>query len=153
MKKNIDNFFPFIIMIIGIIVTAMLFLPALSFPDSDSSFLGYEVVFGTEFVNLGSFASGEIVWSILGVIAYISPLIGGLLVLYFRKSTFTSMALFTVGAVLLFTLPSYTKTTVTLLGTVTEINIDWVVSYGLIIAGVLSAVGAFLCLFKFIYKK
>ncbi len=153
MKKNTENLLSFIVVVIGIIVAAMIFLPALAFPDSESSFLGYEVVFGTEFVNLGSFASGQIVWSALGIIAFISPLIAGLITLYNKKNTLISMVLFAVGAILLFPLHMYTKTTITILGTVTEIDIDWVISYGLMIAAILSTFGALITLYRYIYKK
>jgi len=153
MKKNNENLTAFIVMIIGIVSTAMIFLPALSFPDSDSTFLGYEVVFGTEFINLGSFASGQIVWSFLGIVAYLSALIASLIVVFSKKGIMISSALFAIGATLLFTLPTYTKTTITIMNTVTEIQIDWVISYGLIISASLATLGLIVCLYKIIYKK
>ncbi|MBU1145785.1 MAG: hypothetical protein KJ971_08060 [Firmicutes bacterium] len=150
MKKNTESLFSFIITFIGIAVAVMIFFPALSFQNSDSSFLGYEVVFGTEFFYLDSL---QIVWSFWGVLAYLLPLIASLVMLYFKKSSIISLLLFTVGAVLLFTLPLYTTTTVTILSIVTEIEFDWILSYGLIIAGILSSMGAFLCLYRLTYKK
>lgn len=152
MKKNTKNLLSFILIVIGITVTIMAFLPALSFPDSDSSFLGYEIAVGTKFVNLGSFASGQINWSIWAIFAYLSPLIGGFLTLYYKKIKIVSIALFAVGTLLLVILPNYTQASITIFGTVTNIDIDWVISYGLIMAIIFSASGLMLSIYMYIHK-
>ncbi|MBU1020906.1 MAG: hypothetical protein KJ847_06785, partial [Firmicutes bacterium] len=111
------------------------------------------IAFGTEFANLGSFASGQIEWSILAVLAYAIPLLASFIVLYVKKTSLIPTALFAIAAILLFTMPSYTKTTITIINSVTSLEIDWVMSYGLIIATILSAFGFLLSLFMFVYKK
>lgn len=141
------------VLIFGFIVSFLLFLPSITSSDSASSFLGYEVMFGTEFINLGSFASGQIVWSPLAIIAYLAPLAAGLIITFTKKSAIFSFALLTVSAILLFSLPEYTKTTITILNTVTEIQVDWEITLGLIMSGFLSVLGSVICLYILIYKK
>lgn len=152
--KNVKlDLVSFLLLVIGIITMTMIFFPALTASGSDSSFLGYELAFGTDFVNIGSFASGQIVWSPLGILAYLTPLAAGLVAVFTKKRVLISFVLFTLGAILLFTMPVYTKATVTLFDSVTEINVDWSFSYGLIIAGVFAALGSGVCLHNLIYKK
>ncbi|MBI9008581.1 MAG: hypothetical protein JEZ05_00995 [Tenericutes bacterium] len=153
MKKSTNNLLSFILIIFGIAVVIMIFLPTLSFPDSDSSFLGYEVAFGTEFVNLGSFASGQINWSILAILGFVFPLIASLITMYYKKIKAASIALFAAGAVLLITMPIYTQASITVLGTVTDIDIEWVITYGLIMAIVFAMFGLLLSIYMFINKK
>lgn len=153
LMKNIKlDLVSLILVIIGIMSTAMLFFPALSFSNADSTFLGYEVVFGTEFVNLGTFSSGEIVWSILGTIAYLSPLIAALTIIFYKKGIIISLVLFILSTILLLTLPSYTKPTITIINTVTDIAVEWSFAYGLIIAATLSTLASILSLFKITYQ-
>jgi hypothetical protein len=152
--KNIKfDLVSFITLIIGIIATIMIFFPALTASDSNSTFLGYEVAFGTEFVSLGSFGSGQIAFSPLGILAYLAPLFASFIALFMKKGKFISLILFTISAVLLFTLPAYTKATITILNTVTDIQVDWAMSYGLIIAGVLSILGVIVCLYSMAENK
>jgi hypothetical protein len=153
MKKENEKLIKYIIIVVGLVASLMLFLPALAAPESDSSFLGYEIAFGTEFANLGSFASGEIVWSIFGILAYATPLLASLVILYLKKTTILSAALFAIGTVLLFTMHLYTTTTITILNSVTEIEINWVIAYGLFIAIALSAFGFLLSLYLVVSKK
>lgn len=131
-----------IVLITGIIATFTIFLPTMAFPNGSSTiFSGTEIVFGAEFVNFGSWASGNVHFSFLGVVAYLLPLAASIIVIFMKKGYLIAILLFTVSAVLLFLLPDYTKTTVTLLGNETEIDIDWVISYGLIIARSLTVLG------------
>jgi hypothetical protein len=58
-----------------------------------------------------------------------------------KKGCLISAVLFTISVVLLFLLPVYTVTTVTVLGQVNEIEINWITSYGLIIAQSLVILG------------
>ena len=150
MKKNTESLFSFVLLVIGIVVVTMIFLPVLTLPNSDLTFLGYEVVFGTKFTNLNVF---HIVWSFWGVLAYMIPLLASIVAIYLKKSSIISLILFILGAVLLFTMPLYTKTTITFMGAVREVDIDWSISFGLIIAIILSTFGAFLCLYKLVYKN
>jgi len=147
-NKTNDNNFSIIILLAGIVATAMLFFPAMAFPDSDTTFLGYEIVFGTEFANLGGFVTGQVLWSILGILAFFLPLAAGLIYVYVKKSAFLSGLLFIAGAVLLVLIPEYTKTTVTVLNITNEIDVSWVLSYGVMIAVVCSLIGVFATMIK-----
>jgi len=59
-----------------------------------------------------------------------------------------STILFIASAILIFLIPEFTKVTVTVLGNVNEINVEWTYGSGLIIAASLSIFGALLGLFK-----
>lgn len=149
MKKINREILSTIIIVIGILSVVAIFLPSMAFPDSDTSFSGIEIVFGTEFVNFGSWASGNIHFSFLGVLAYLLP-IGALLSVILAKNGYLiSVLLFGVSAVLLFLLPDYSKTTITLINSTSEIEVNWAISYGLVLARwmavlgvIISAVGA-----------
>ena len=150
MKNNklFNQLFIGLVLIIGIIATFMLLLPAMAFPDSDSTFTGYEIVFGTEFANLGGFVTGNIVASIWGVLAYTLPLIAAFVAIFVKKGSIIAVILFALSAALLLTMPDYTITTVTILNNTSEIDVEWVRSYGVIIASICSFVGIILTLFK-----
>lgn len=153
MKTTKENLVPFIALFIGFTVTIILLLPALFVADSDTSFVGYEVVFGTEFANVSSFASGEITFSILALTGFLSPLAAGIIAAFTKQSMLISAGLFALGAVLLFLVPVYTTATMTVLGSVTEIDIEWTYAFGLVIAAVLSTLGAVVSLVNGIKKR
>jgi len=142
----------FISIILGIAATLMIFLPALSTGDSDTSYTGLQIALGHEFANLGEFASGEIVFSIFALLAYILPLTAALLLLFRENSHLIATILFGIAMFLLLFIPEFTVVTVTLLGTVTEISIDWTFAIGLFGAIILSGVGLCVGLYT-LYKK
>jgi len=152
MNKNQIFIRSFIILTLGLVATLMIFLPALSYSDSDTSFTGFQAVFGTEFFDLGAFGSGEITFSILGIIAFLAPLSASLIAVFFKKGMLMASLLFALSAVLLFTLPAYTTTTISVFGTVTEIDISFAMAYGLIIAAVLAIIGAVFTMSTVLYK-
>ncbi len=141
MKNFSRNGFSLLAIFFGIAATLMIFFPAMSFPNSEESFLGFEIAFGVEFVNIGNLASGQVVGNILSMLAYILPLAAIVILMFVKKGTIVSMVLFGIGTVLLFLMPYYTVTTVSILGTINEIDIDWVKSTGLIIAIICSIGG------------
>lgn len=148
MKLNNIKGLSLLSLILGITSALMIFFPAMAFPNSDSSFLGYEIAFGTEFVNLGSWASGQIVMNFLSILAFLLPLAAVIVILLSKKATVISIILFAVSIVLLFLMPLYTVTTVTVLGNTNEIDIEWAMSYGLIIAIISSVSGLLTGLYK-----
>jgi hypothetical protein len=149
-NKTFNQLFTGLVLALGILATFMLVLPAMRFPDSDSVFKGYEIVFGTEFANLGGFVTGNIVASIWGILAYLLPLAAALIAVFVKKGTIIAFLLFTLSAVLLLTMPDFTKTTVTILNNVTEIDVNWEITYGLIIASVCSLLGIVVTMYKLI---
>lgn len=146
MKEKVMNI-SFLSLIIGIAATAMIFLPAIKYESIDTVYSGLQATFGVEIVDIG-IASGQLEFSIWALLGYGLPIIAGILGLIFRKGAFISTVLFAVAAVLLFTLPQYVNATATGFGGSTEIEIDWVMQYGLIVAGSLSVLGVFSSLFQ-----
>ena len=65
--------------VFALVAALMVFFPAVSSGDSNTSYTGLQVAFGHEFVNLGGFASGQIEYSILNGLAYLLPLAAALL--------------------------------------------------------------------------
>jgi hypothetical protein len=149
-NKTFSQLFTGLVLGLGVLATFMLVLPAMRFPDSESVFKGYEIVFGTEFANLGGFVTGNIVASIWGILAYLLPLAAALIAVFVKKGTIIAFLLFALSAVLLLTMPDFTKTTVTIINNVTEIDVNWEIAYGLIIASVCSFLGIVLTLFKMV---
>lgn len=150
MKKINNTFFATAIFMFGIVAIGMIFLPALIYNDTDSSFTGIQAVFGTEFASLGLLGSGQIEMNILGIIAFALPMVAGIIAVLFNnfKGAIVSIALFTAGAILLFLLPTFATTTVTVLGETSAVDVGWTMGYGLIIAACASIIGAVLSLAK-----
>jgi len=148
MKNFTKSLFSFLALIFGIVAAFMLVLPAMAFPDSDSVFTGYEIVFGTEFANLGGFVTGNIVSSIWGILAYLLPLAAALIAIFVKRGAVFSVILFALSLALFLTLPDYTVTTVTILNNTSEINVEWTIASGLVIASVCSLLGFIVTLFQ-----
>jgi len=133
--------------IVGLIATLMIFLPALSIDDT--SYTGFEIAFGKQladidFFGLGSVASAKLPFSILASLAYALPLIAGIVALAFKKARLVSSVFFVIALVLMFTLPNVIEVQYTLAGNESSASVDWVMSFGLILAIVTSAIGAVL---------
>jgi len=142
MKLNSVKNLKLLSVIFGIIGTFMIFFPALAFPNSDSSFSGFKIAFGTEFVNLGEIANGRILFNVFAILAYFLPVSAALVLLFAKKrSDMISTILFGVSVLLLLLMPTYTVVTVTVLGNTNRVDIEWVFSFGLIIAIVCSIGG------------
>ncbi len=138
----------FITMIIGFAAAVMIFLPALGFEDSDTVYSGWQATFGYEIIDFGIWGSGQLEFNFLAVLAFGLPLVAGITALLFKQGALVSTGLFIVSAILLFMLPEHTIATATVLGSTSQVDVDWVMQYGLITAGVLSIAGAFTSLFQ-----
>jgi hypothetical protein len=148
MKTLQKDTYKFVMIVTGFISALMILFPVLVLKDSETSFTGLEVAFGHEFANLGQWASGEIQFNPFVFLAFVLPLIGAINLLVSKKGYFVSMILFVISAVLIFMIPELTTVTVTILGNVNEIDIDWTYGAGLILAGVLSITGSLLSAYK-----
>jgi len=147
-NKTVNQLFTGLMLVVGIMATFMLAMPAMAFPDSDTVFTGYEIVFGTEFANLGGFVTGNIVASIWGILAFVLPLAAAIVALFVKRGAILAVILFALSAALLLTLPDFTVTTVTILNSTNEINVEWTIAYGLTIATICSFIGVALTLFQ-----
>lgn len=141
MRRITSNGFATSMVVLGFIATLMIFLPALILKDSDTSYTGLQIAFGHEFANLGPWASGEIKFNPIVLIAYLLPLVGSLLIMFTKKGYLSATVLFFIAAVLLFLTPQFTVVTVTVLGNANEVDVDWTYGIGLIIAASLSILG------------
>ena len=148
MKKLQKVDFKLTSVVIGIIASLMIFLPVLVLKDSETSFTGIQVAFGHEFASLGSWASGEIIFNPIVLLAFVLPITGSLILMLTKKDYLLSTLMFFIGAILIFMIPQFTTTTVTILGNVTDIDVEWTYGLGLILAGSLSILGTLLGLIK-----
>lgn len=146
MRERVMNI-SFLSLIIGIAATAMIFLPAIKYESIDTVYSGFQATFGVEIVDIG-IASGQLEFNVWALLAFGLPAIAGILAVLARKGALISAVLFAVAAILLFTLPQYVNATATGLGGSTDIEIDWVMQYGLILAGSLAILGAGASLFQ-----
>ncbi len=152
MKKIQDRDIRLTSIIVGILATIMILFPVLVLKDSETSFTGLEVAFGHEFASLGSWASGEIAFNPIVLLAFILPLAGSAVLMFTNKGHLLSTILFGAAAILIFMIPQFTTVSITILGNVNSIDVDWTYGVGLIFAASLSVFGVLLGLFKS-YKK
>lgn len=152
MNKINKSVYAIVILIIGVAATAMIFLPALIYRDTNASFTGIKAIFGSEFVNLGIFGSGVLEPNILGMVAFALPLIAGLIAVLFNKGAIISLILFIIGGALLFTLPMYQVASVTILGNRSVLDVTWTLGYGVVIAACASVAGALVSLLKVVSR-
>jgi hypothetical protein len=152
MRKKYHAYFKASHLFIGLLATMMVVFTTLIFSDTDASFTGLEVIFGKTFANLGPWASGEIKFSILALLAFLLPAIASILPIIRKKGYLVSTFVFMFAAALLFMIPKFTKVTVNLFGNINEFEVDWVYGTGLIVAIVLSIIGALISSINY-YKK
>jgi hypothetical protein len=138
--------------VIGFIVLLMMLLPALILKDTETSYTGLEIGFGQEFASLGSWASGEIAFNPLVLLAFVLPFVGSLIPMVMTKGFIISTIMFIASIILLVMIPQLTTVTVTLLNTVTEIDVEWTMGLGPILAALFSIIGAGLGMFS-IFKR
>jgi len=136
-----------LLLLSGVIAFIMVFFPALGHASSETVFKGYELIIGKEFIDLGSIASGQIEPNILIGLAYVLPILA-CLVAVLKKGAIISFILFIGSSVLLFLVPVMTVASVTILGNTNEIDVEWVMQFGLYIAIGLTIFGAFLSIFQ-----
>ncbi|MDO9629824.1 MAG: hypothetical protein Q7I99_07965 [Acholeplasmataceae bacterium] len=141
MRKITSNGFRVSSVVLGFLATLMVVLPALIVKDSDISYTGLQIAFGHEFASFGPWASGEIKFNFIVLIAYLLPLVGSLLIMFTKKGYLSSTVLFLVAAILLFLTPQFTVVTVTVLGNQNTIDVDWTYGIGLILAASFSILG------------
>ncbi len=133
---------------LGLAAFVMIFLPALIFKESETSFTGAEISFGKQFSSLGSLASGEIAFNPIVLLAFSLTLVGAVIPLFIPQGYMVSTIAFIVSAILLIMMPEFTTVTVTILGNVNEVDVEWTYGVGLILAAIFSILGALLGVFK-----
>ncbi len=143
-------------MILGIAAFLMALLPVLSFENQD--YLGYEVMFGKELLNinpfdLGTIASAHLPFSFGALLAFSLPLIAGIIALFSRKLLVVSLVLFITGLVLLIRLPDTIEIIYIIAGNENSTEVDWTMGPGLIGALVLSGLATMFNVFAVLIEK
>lgn len=149
MKERVGKFFPFIALILGIVASVMIFLPALKFPNNDTTYTGIQIITGMSIVDAGFLGDAKMPFNVLALIAFLLPISAGLIGATMPRGFIVSTILFVAAAVLFFVLPQFTHINVTVLGVVSTPEIDWVLQTGPIIAGSASILGVLVSLFGF----
>lgn len=147
MSKKQMKLIPVVVLLLGIVASVMVFLPALKYTDGNTSYTGIQIITGVDILNLGVIAEGKLPFSFLALLAFTLPIIAGFVAYSKSKNAIISVILFIGAAVLLFILPQYIVINVSVFGGgPTEVEVDWVLQVGAISAGVLSTIGALLSL-------
>lgn len=152
MKKKFKVLAPFIVLVLGLIATMMVFLPAIKYPDSETFFTGIEVIKGVTIIDLGAVISGKMPFGVLALLAFTLPLFAGMVSLL-KPRSFFPILLFIGGAVLIFLISTYTMINVTSWIGDTEVDIKWILLTGPIVAGSLSIAGAAISGASFLSSK
>lgn len=153
MDKNVMKNVPFLVLVLAVVASALVFLPALKYADADTTYTGMQLITGVSLFNLGPIASGEVPFSFLALLAFALPAIAGVIYFLSPKFALVPVVLLAAAAILVFTLPLYTVINVSAFGGgATEVEVDWVLQYGAIISGSISAIAALLALFGFARK-
>ncbi|MFH5880776.1 hypothetical protein [Liberiplasma polymorphum] len=135
-----------ILFVLGLMITLTLLLPALIYDNL--SYVGYEITFGKELIDinpfgLGSIASAHLGFSFLALLAYILPLVAGIIALASKKLALASLSLFVVSTFLFMSLPANIDITYIVAGSSNTAAVDWQMAHGLFAAIILSLVAVF----------
>lgn len=150
-KQNKQSLVILIVLCLGVLATLTIFLPALVTGSGDNKvfYSGLDVTFGKTLADLGVLAKGKIPFSILALLAYLLPIIGGTIVLFAPKKNKIlkpiAMLLFLASAVLLFLLPEYIKMVSEsgLFGNSAATNLGGSLTWGSIMGAIFSILGLF----------
>lgn len=157
-RKANDKMINFIIFCLGVLATLTIFLAALYKGDGDSKtyYTGLEVAFGKSGLDLGTVVKSYLPFSILGTLAYVLPVVGGVLMLLAGKKDMlfkvVALVCFLGAAVLLFLLPEFTKvvTESNLVGSSSSTVLGGKLAYGAIIGAALSILGCLASAYKLV---
>jgi hypothetical protein len=140
-------------LVIGIFGFVMIVLPALIFKDSSASLTGLEASFGYEFVNLGTFATAEIGFNALVLSGYVLFVIAGVIPLVMKTGVLISTLSYIGAGLIMLMIPTLTISSVTVMGTVTEITLEWTYGIGLVLAVIVAIIGASGGLLRIAFNK
>lgn len=156
-KSLFGKYGKFILVLIAVVTVCMGFLPAVKSSNSDTTYTGFDVMFGKQLGSINVIvASGEssITFSILAVLGFMLPLVGSIICALLIKDKgiagFITCICFIASAVLLFLIPSITSisttaSTVITSGTTTTSTfkeLGYELGIGSIIGASVSIVGA-----------
>ena len=161
-KKGIKYYIPGgIALVLGIAAFCMMFLTAVTYSadlgiaNTSYSYTGMQLAFGySETIGEGSALETTttiLTFNFMVFIAFLLPLIGGILAVLFQNGLLTKIvtcACFVVGAVFLFSMVGFASIGMSDLQTTLVENMDASLGVGCIVGAVLSIIGGAICLFK-----
>ncbi len=160
-KKNLKYYIPgAIALVFGIAAFCMMFLEAVKYTadllitETSYSYTGMQIAFGyKETMGSGALSVQTTIlnFNFLALLAFLLPVIGGVLALVFKNGLITKIvttACFVAGAVLIFSIVGYAGMGMSDSQKTLVENLAPTLCAGPIVGGILSALGAFVCLFK-----
>lgn len=160
-KKNLKYYIPgAIALVFGIAAFCMMFLEAVKYTadllitETSYSYTGMQIAFGyKETMGSGALSVQTTIlnFNFLALLAFLLPVIGGVLALIFKNGLITKIvttACFVAGAVLIFSIVGYAGMGMSDAQKALVENLTPTLCAGPIVGGILSALGAFVCLFK-----
>ena len=160
-KKNLKYYIPgAIALVFGIAAFCMMFLEAVKYTtdllitETSYSYTGMQIAFGyKETMGSGALSVETTIlnFNFLALLAFLLPAIGGVLALVFKNGLITKIvttACFVAGAVLIFSIVGYAGMGMSDAQKALVENLTPTLCAGPIVGGILSALGAFVCLFK-----
>lgn len=160
-KKNLKYYIPgAIALVFGIAAFCMMFLEAVKYTadllitETSYSYTGMQIAFGyKETMGSGALSVETTIlnFNFLALLAFLLPVIGGVLALIFKNGLITKIvttACFVAGAVLIFSIVGYAGMGMSDAQKALVENLTPTLCAGPIVGGILSALGAFVCLFK-----
>lgn len=129
-------------LLFGLAATAMVFLAAVKFPDSARTFSGLQIITGVLVFQTGPLLYAEIPFTVLALVAFLLPLIAGLIGVIKPKYFIITIGLFVLAALLFFLIPQYTHINATIGDVTNVLDTQFDLGIGAILAGVLSILGA-----------
>ena len=160
-KKNLKYYIPgAIALVFGIAAFCMMFLEAVKYTadllitETSFSYTGMQIAFGyRETMGSGALSVETTIlnFNFLALLAFLLPVIGGVLALVFKNGLITKIvttACFVAGAVLIFSIVGYAGMGMSDAQKALVENLTPTLCAGPIVGGILSALGAFVCLFK-----
>lgn len=144
MKIHMTNIIKASIGVFGLAATLAMFFPALTY--NQLSFDGYEMLFGSELLNINPFHLGTIAnayfpFSILALFGFFLPMLGGIIILISQRYIFASIICFVAGTFFLSLLPNHIDLVYTIGGMSNVLSPNWSVGWGLIAALGFSGLG------------
>lgn len=160
-KKNLKYYIPgAIALVFGIAAFCMMFLEAVKYTadllitETSYSYTGMQIAFGyKETMGSGALSVETTIlnFNFLALLAFLLPVIGGVLALVFKNGLITKIvttACFVAGAVLIFSIVGYAGMGMSDAQKALVENLTPTLCAGPIVGGILSVLGGAVCLFK-----
>jgi len=136
MKKHVCTL-RYVSLFFGVIVIISTILPVFTYENT--TYLGHEIIFGKEILNinpfdLGTIAKAWIPFSWVALTAFSLPIISGVLVIMHQKYAPLSLLLVLTSLFMMLSLPNGIVLMYQLGNSESSLSVAWEIAYGLIIA-------------------